>query len=107
MSYVQFEMTHGKEEGLDPVSLARKVYERGNNALRDSGEKEERVLLLEAWRDLEKKHGDQESLKKVESKLPRRIRKRQKIIASDGVSILIFIYSKSLNYIFLGKGLVL
>lgn len=85
MSYVQFEMSHSDEEGIEPISLARRIYERGNAALRESGEKEERVLLLEAWREMEKQHGDDDSLRKVEAKLPRRVRRRQAIIGPDGV----------------------
>ena len=90
MSYAKFEMSHPEEEGVTPVSLARKVYERANNALRAEGEKEERVLLLEAWRELEKKHGDEENLQRVESKLPRRVKRRQKIIGQDGVICILF-----------------
>lgn len=86
MSYVKFEMSHSQEEGIEPISLARRIYERGNAALRESGEKEERILLLEAWREMEKVHGDEESHKKVEAKLPRRVRRRQAVIAADGVS---------------------
>ncbi|XP_014288720.1 protein crooked neck [Halyomorpha halys] len=84
MSYVKFEMSHSQEEGIEPISLARRIYERGNTALRESGEKEERILLLEAWREMEKVHGDEESYKKVEAKLPRRVRRRQAVIAADG-----------------------
>lgn len=87
MSYAQFEMSMGTaEEGVDSVALARTVYERGNGALRASGEKEERVMLLEAWRELELKHGDSITVQRVESKMPRRVKRRQKIIGQDGVS---------------------
>lgn len=87
MSYAQFEMSHGAAEDadIDKIALARRVYERGNVALRGLGEKEERVLLLEAWRDMEMSHGDNTTVQKVESKMPRRVKKRQKVTAQDGV----------------------
>lgn len=87
MSYAQFEMSHGAAEDadIDKIALARRVFERGNVALRGLGEKEERVLLLEAWRDMEASHGDNTTVQKVESKMPRRVKKRQKVTAQDGV----------------------
>jgi crooked neck len=84
MSYAQFEMSAADEEN---VVLARQVYERANQSLRGANEKEERVLLLEAWRDFETQHGDSESLETVMQKMPRRVKKRQRVQADDGVSI--------------------
>ncbi|KAJ8887994.1 hypothetical protein PR048_007479 [Dryococelus australis] len=81
MSYAQFEMS-AAEEGS--VELARHVYERANQALRGANEKEERVLLLEAWREFESQHGDTQSLEAVTKKMPRRVKKRQRVQADDG-----------------------
>ena len=87
MSYAQFEMS-ATDEGN--VVFARQVYDRANQSLRGANEKEERVLLLEAWRDFETQHGDNESLEKVMQKMPRRVKKRQRVQADDGVSYLFF-----------------
>ncbi|KDR21387.1 Protein crooked neck [Zootermopsis nevadensis] len=81
MSYAQFEMLTAEEGN---VVLARRVYERANQSLRGANEKEERVLLLEAWRDFETQNGDDESLENVMRRMPRRVRKRQKVQADDG-----------------------
>jgi len=89
MSYAQFEMS-ATDEGN--VILASQVYDRANQSLRGANEKEERVLLLEAWRDFETQHGDNESLEKVMQKMPRRVKKRQRVHADDGVSYLFFWY---------------
>ncbi|PSN43330.1 Protein crooked neck, partial [Blattella germanica] len=86
MSYAQFEMSAAEEES---IILARRVYERANQSLRGANEKEERVLLLEAWRDFESQHGDEESVKNVMQKMPRRVKKRQRVQADDGVSLYI------------------
>lgn len=92
MSYAQFEMS-AAEEGN--VVLARQVYERANQSLRGAGEKEERVLLLEAWRDFETQNGDEESLENVMQKMPRRVKKRQRVQADDGVSLFAFLIYES------------
>lgn len=42
-------------------------------------------MLLEAWRDFEKEHGNATTLEKVTEKMPRRVKKRQKIVSDTGV----------------------
>lgn len=83
LSYAKFELNTENSEGLN-VALARRVYERANDALKNTAEKEARVLLLESWREFESEHGDLGGLEKVKAKMPRRIKKRQKIIDEDG-----------------------
>ncbi|KAI8115342.1 Protein crooked neck [Lucilia cuprina] len=87
MSYAKFELTSqlGEDDADMNLRLARRVYERANDTLRQLGDKESRVLLLEAWRDFERESGDQDSLEKVMEKMPRRVKKRQKIISETGV----------------------
>uniref|UniRef100_A0A8D9B1Q8 Protein crooked neck n=1 Tax=Cacopsylla melanoneura TaxID=428564 RepID=A0A8D9B1Q8_9HEMI len=82
MNYAQFEISSGDE---DCTSLARRVFERANQALKTSSEKEERVMLLEAWKEFEAQHGDEESRVKLNSKLPRRAKKRVKTYNDEGV----------------------
>jgi crooked neck len=60
------------------------VYEEANKKLRQSQEKEERLMLLEAWKEFEKKEGDEASRKTVESLMPRRVKKRRKATGEDG-----------------------
>lgn len=84
MSYAQFELEYSN--GENSTMSARCIYERANQALRSATQKEERVLLLEAWRDFETKHGDAITLNKLLEKMPRRVKKRQRILAQDGVS---------------------
>jgi len=73
ISFAQFEGTdlgHGVKE-------ARAIFDRAYLQLKDEGLKEERVLLLDAWRVFEKAKGDVESISYVEAKLPRRIKKKR------------------------------
>lgn len=83
LSYAKFELNNESEDGMN-LKLARRVYERANESLKNSVEKEARVLLLENWKEFEAAHGDDETKKKVEEKMPRRIKKRQKVIDEDG-----------------------
>lgn len=84
ISYAKFELTSESTEDGQNVSLARRVYERGNECQRNLNDREARVLLLEAWRDFEKTSGDDESIDKVLKKMPRRVKKRQKIVSETG-----------------------
>ncbi|XP_055610851.1 protein crooked neck [Uranotaenia lowii] len=85
ISYAKFEMSAENEDESLNVPLSRRVYERANDSLKNAAEKESRVLVLEAWRDFEKEHGDDDSLRKVMAKMPRRVKKRQKIVSESGV----------------------
>ncbi|GAA5877699.1 hypothetical protein JCM3774_006647 [Rhodotorula dairenensis] len=65
-----------KQRGLE---RARKVFERGYADLKKKSLKEERVVLLEAWKALEATHGDAASLAKVEGMMPRVVKKMRKV----------------------------
>ena len=82
------------EEGLNNAVLARRIFERGNHALRDNGNKESRALLLEAWRDFENTHGDEESQVKIMEKMPRRVKRRRRVVGDDKVGL----NKKKLNF---------
>lgn len=90
LSFAKFELSvdySGEDASLQGVNVdvARRVYERANEQLRSVGEKEARVILLEAWRDFEGEHGTETLFDKVVEKMPRRIKKRQKIVSEMGV----------------------
>ena len=78
ISYAQFEAS---EIGMG-MKKAREIIEKAYDMLKEEGLKDERVLLLDAWRVLEQEKGDAESVAKVEKKLPRRI-KRKKMRKDD------------------------
>lgn len=85
ISYARFELScEENDEGLN-ISLSRRVFERANDALKNLPEKENRVILLEAWREFESEHGTRDTYEKVVEKLPRRVKKRQKLISETGI----------------------
>ncbi|KAL4401360.1 NineTeen Complex (NTC) component [Malassezia pachydermatis] len=63
---------------------ARAIFERGYDALKEEGLKEERVVLLEAWKAFEMEHGDEARVEHVQSKMPRVVKKRREIPGGDG-----------------------
>ncbi len=73
ISFAQFEGT-GIGAG---VKEARNIFDRAYNNLKEEGLKEERVLLLDAWRVFEKSNGDTASVGAVEAKMPRRIKRKR------------------------------
>lgn len=84
LSYAKFELNNTTEDSLN-LALSRRVYERANENLKSFGEKEARVLLLENWKEFENNNGDEAAQEKVNNKMPRRIKKRQKVIDEDGM----------------------
>lgn len=85
LSFAQFELQVDHEDRLEE---ARHVYEEANRKLRQNGEKEERLMLLEAWKQFEKEQymdtNDEQPLRTVEKLMPRRVKKRRKIQSEDG-----------------------
>ncbi|KAG9316732.1 hypothetical protein JVU11DRAFT_2792 [Chiua virens] len=85
ISYAEFEgasiplpraMREEEEEDAEPrlvagdPALARQVFERGYNDLKNKGLKAERVALLEAWKAFEEVNGTEADMAKVKNMLP-------------------------------------
>lgn len=62
---------------LEAVKESRRTFDRAYRDLKGKGLKEERVVLLEAWKAFETSHGDKEGVGKVEAQLPRVVKKRR------------------------------
>ncbi|KAL6258392.1 hypothetical protein P5V15_010350 [Pogonomyrmex californicus] len=85
IAYAKFELLNPQlEDSPDNVVLARRIFERGNDALRSNGDTESRVLLLEAWKDFESEKGTPETLAKIMEKMPRRVKKKRRVVGEDG-----------------------
>ena len=80
ISFAQFE---GSEIGKGPPT-ARSIFQKAYDQLKEEGLKEERVLLLDAWRVFEKAKGDDKSMSSVDAKMPRRIKKKRMRTDDDG-----------------------
>lgn len=67
------------------VEKSRETFDRAYGNLKMKGLKEERVVLLEAWKAFEDTYGDEKGLKAVEGKMPRVVKKRRPM--ENGTSI--------------------
>ncbi|KAF2405272.1 putative Pre-mRNA-splicing factor clf1 [Trichodelitschia bisporula] len=92
ISYAHFEINvpdEGEEEDENedeekPISndakkRARAVFERAYKVMKEQELKEERVVLLNAWKSFETTHGTAADLAKVEKQMPSRVKKRRKL----------------------------
>jgi len=78
VSYATFEIS------IDDIPRARDVYDLAYRNLKNAEGKEERVMLVESWKEFEEKYGDQTTLDEVRKKVPKRIIRRRPIKGPDG-----------------------
>lgn len=71
----------------DAATRTRETFERAYKDLKMKGLKEDRVVLLEAWKSFEAQHGASEpdQLKQVESRMPRVVKKRREMENGEGM----------------------
>lgn len=83
-SHVKVWVSYGRFAGRHfGDDSARKVFERAEKTLREQT-KEERCVLIEAWHDYERQHGDEEWIAKVKKMLPQKVKRRRRVINDDG-----------------------
>ena len=66
------------------MEKAREVFDRADKVLKRKEDKAERVVLLEAWRELEREHGTAETQKTVVDKMPKPVKKRRRVVDDNG-----------------------
>lgn len=83
---------------LEAVGKARKVFERGYADLKSKSLKEERVMLLEAWKAVEDMlPADANQKSKVESMMPRVVKKRRKVDEDGSMEECMWLFSRCLQ----------
>lgn len=88
ISYAKFELSI---DGPDRLQKCRQIFEEANKSMRNCEEKEERLMLLESWRDFEREFGSDGTMERVRKLLPEKVKKRRKLTAEDGVRTLFFL----------------
>lgn len=68
----------------DGMTKARAILQRAYDHFKAHEANTERLVLLEAWKELEMAHGDDQQIQAITSKFPRRIKKRRKIAQEEG-----------------------
>jgi crooked neck len=85
ISFAQFEAS----EIGGGLPAARKIFQDGYDSLKTEGLKEERVVLLEAWKAVESeatKRGEEGDVDLVIRKLPRKIKMRRMVTDDSGAT---------------------
>jgi len=88
ISYAQFELMEGDTENNTNITVARSIFSKAYDSLKQQGLKEERVVLLTAWREAEASsasNGGDISI--VDAKLPRKIKMKRMATAPDGTDL--------------------
>ncbi|KAF9168351.1 NineTeen Complex (NTC) component [Actinomortierella ambigua] len=80
ISYAQFELN---VPGDDTVKVAREVFRKAYKVMKEKDLKEERVIILEAWKEFEQQRGDETSLKAVHDMMPKTVKRRRQVESSD------------------------
>jgi len=80
ISYAQFE-----SGPANAVERAREVFGRADTYFQKNEDmKEERVMLLEKWLEMETKADDKSALDSIQSKMPKKIKKKRPLMEADG-----------------------
>uniref|UniRef100_A0A6B2KZN2 Suppressor of forked domain-containing protein n=1 Tax=Arcella intermedia TaxID=1963864 RepID=A0A6B2KZN2_9EUKA len=72
------------EASLGNVKAARDIFSSGFQTLKPAEFTQERVMLIECWRQFEDDYGDEQSQGHVQRNMPKRVKKRRKIQTQDG-----------------------
>lgn len=78
------EEEYRRERRAAAAVAAREIFQRGYDNLRSQGLKEERVVLLEAWKSFETECGNDQSVDDVQARMPRVVKRRREIAGGDG-----------------------
>lgn len=89
--WISFAMFELSVEDPERLQRSRQVFEDANKSLRSCEVKEERLLLLEAWRDFEGEFGAEATMERVSKLLPEKVKKRRKLTSDDGVRAVIML----------------
>lgn len=83
--WISFAEMEASIDADDRVGRTRAVFRRAEDAMKTRGVPEERVMLLEAWRQMEQDYGDARSQREVAAKLPKKVVRRRKVHTEDGM----------------------
>ncbi|GAA5803070.1 hypothetical protein EDC94DRAFT_583661 [Helicostylum pulchrum] len=98
ISFAQFELSIPYEDGnTEGVTRARTIFDKAYDKMKQKELKEERVLLLEAWKDFEENYGTDETREAVNKKMPKVVKKRRRAADSTEDNI---IWEEYFDYIF-------
>ncbi|OZJ03774.1 Pre-mRNA-splicing factor clf1 [Bifiguratus adelaidae] len=84
ISFAQFELSVPDEDEGASVKRAREVFEQAYKSMKEKDLKEERVLLLESWKEFETHNGTKQTLDDVSARMPKVVKKRRQVEDVEG-----------------------
>lgn len=94
ISFAQFEALIGNEKE------AREIYAEAFEILKLNENKEERVMLIESWKEFEEKIGNEKFIEEVKKKMPKKVIKKRPIKTENGIEAG---WEEYFDYIFPGE----
>ena len=79
ISFAQFEAA-----GTGGAEGAAAVYSEADDHFREMGQKDERVLVLDAWKEMEDATADPDRVALVVGRMPKRLKKKRPVVGDDG-----------------------
>jgi crooked neck len=73
LSYAQFEVSVGQ------VDVARELFLKADQYFKLAEEKESRLLLLEAWLEMEQTHGTESQVADIRAKMPKKVKRQRRV----------------------------
>ncbi|KAG2172824.1 hypothetical protein INT43_000174 [Umbelopsis isabellina] len=100
VSFAQFELSIPDQDTQENTTRARQVFEDAYKTMKEKELKEERVVLLESWKDFEENHGTKETLETVMAKMPKTVKRSKKRKTEDTEGEDSVVYEEYYDYIF-------
>ncbi|KAI9252675.1 hypothetical protein BY458DRAFT_522730 [Sporodiniella umbellata] len=98
ISFAQFELSIPCDEGSDEnAKRSRAIFSKAYDKMKEKELKDERVILLEAWKEFEENYGTEETKEVVQKKMPKVVKKRREAKDSTEDNI---IHEEYFDYIF-------
>eukprot|EP00310_Coccolithus_braarudii_P026009 CAMPEP_0183337974 /NCGR_PEP_ID=MMETSP0164_2-20130417/5431_1 /TAXON_ID=221442 /ORGANISM="Coccolithus pelagicus ssp braarudi, Strain PLY182g" /LENGTH=743 /DNA_ID=CAMNT_0025507747 /DNA_START=8 /DNA_END=2237 /DNA_ORIENTATION=- len=72
------------EKRAEAKVAADEVFTEAEAHFKDSGQKEERVLVLEAWRVMLDEVGDRGDAAELAARMPKRVKRKRQVVTDDG-----------------------
>jgi crooked neck len=99
VSYANMEVATDPEHVQSGLPRARLILQRAYEHFKTSQANIERLVLLEAWKEIESEYGSAEDVEKIISRFPRRIKKRRKV-ALDSSEDSEYYWEEFYDYVF-------
>ncbi len=83
VSFANMELLCANDNLIEGLQRARVILQRAYDHFKTHNANTERLVLLEAWKEIEAEHGSEADVVAINAKFPRRIKKRRRVLEED------------------------